>query len=174
MTQEFIKAHCIGCNYCIYTDGKPWGCGEINDDGCRSEELRLVKQCRLGHKPIPHTPRFNAGDRLEGIPNPIRILAVVTGINGHYITQMEGGHGKFNDTPYPEESIDLEEIDYNYELVEEDTPVPLRYSEGRLTHILWPGFYVKGGMTVEGYALLKQKEEELKHLFGIKDEEEQQ
>jgi hypothetical protein len=96
---------------------------------------------------------------------------VVTGINGHYITQMEGGHGKFNDTPYPEESIDLEEIDYNYELVDEGTPVPLRYSEGRLARILWPGFYVAGGMTTEGYALLKQQEEDLKNLFGIKDME---
>jgi hypothetical protein len=171
MTQEFIKAHCIGCNYCIYTDGKPWGCGEINDDGCRSEELRLVKQCRLGHKPIPHTPRFNAGDRLEGIPNPIRILDVVTGINGHYITQMEGGYGKFNDTPYPEESIDLEEIDYNYEPVEEGILVPLRYSEVRLAHILWPGIFADGGMTTEFYTLFKQKEEDLKNLFGIKDKE---
>lgn len=171
MTQEFIKAHCIKCAYCIYTDGKPWGCGEIDNEGCRSEDLRMVKQCRLGLKPIPHTPRFNAGDRLEGIPNPIRILAVVTGVNGHYITQMEGGHGKFNDTPYPEESIDLEKIDYNCELVEEGTPVPLRYSEGLLARILWPGFYDKGGMTVESYALLKQKEEKLKHLFRIKNME---
>ena len=169
MTREFIKTHCIGCDYCIYTDGEPWGCGEIDDDGCVSEDLRLVKHCRLGHAPIPHTPRFKAGDRLDGIPNPIRILAVCTGINGYYVTQMEGGYGKFNDTPYPEESTDLEEIDYKYELVEEGTPVSLRHSQKRLARILWPGFNVEDGMTVEGYAALLQKEDDLKHLFGIKD-----
>lgn len=39
MTREFIKAHCIKCNYCIFTDGEPWGCGEIDEGGCCSEGL---------------------------------------------------------------------------------------------------------------------------------------
>lgn len=169
MTKEFIDKYCIDCDYCIYSDAKPWGCGEIDDGGCVSEDLKLVKHCRQNHAPIPHTPRFKAGDRLDGIPNPIRILGVCTGINGYYVTQMEGGFGKFNDTPYPEESTDLEEIEDRYELVEEDTPVPLRNSQKRLAHIIWPGFDVENGIPVEKYEKLLQIEQDLKHLFGIKE-----
>lgn len=166
MTREFIKAHCIKCNYCIFTDGEPWGCGEIDEGGCCSEDLCTVKLCRMGHAPIEHKPRFTAGDRLEGIPNPIRILAVVTGINGYYLTQMEGGHGKYNEQTYPEQKMSLEEVDYNYEPVEEGTPVPLTYREGCLARVLWPGFSVSDGITVEGYTILKQKEEVLERIFG--------
>ena len=172
MTREFINAHCINCDYCIYTDGEPWGCGEIDDGGCCSVDLTLVSSCRLGHEPIEHKPRFTAGDRLVGIPNPIRILSVMTGINGYYLTQMEGGHGKFNEKHYPEKKMGLEEIDYNYEPVEEGTPVPLTYKEGRLARIILPGFPVSDGMTVSGYELLKKKEVKLKHLFGVNEEEE--
>lgn len=124
ITQEFIKAHCIQCNYCIYSDGNPWGCGEIDEYGGRSTDLRMIKVCRLKYAPIPHSPRFNDGDRLEASPNPIRILAVVKGINGYYLTQMEGGFGRFHEIPYPIKKIDLQEIDYNYELIVEDTDEP--------------------------------------------------
>lgn len=120
MTQEFITAHCVSCDYCIYSDGQPWGCGEIDEYGCRSTDLKSLKHCRFNYEPIPHAPRFNAGDRLEASPSPIRILDVVPGINGFYLTQMEGTYGRFNEIHYPIKRMDLEEIDYNYELVSDD------------------------------------------------------
>ena len=113
MTQEFISAHCIDCNYCIYSDGMPWGCGIIDEYGCCSTDLHHLQHCRFNYKPIPHTPRFKAGDRLEASPSPIRILKVITGVNGYYITQKEGN-------PNNIQQIDLEEIDYNFELVTEE------------------------------------------------------
>lgn len=124
MTQEFIQAHCIECNYCIYTQGNPWGCGEIDEYGCCSTAFGELKRCRLGYKPIAHTPRFQAGDRLEASPNPIRILDVVHGLNGYYLTQMEGSYGHFKHIQYPIQRIDLEKIDYNFELLVEDTDEP--------------------------------------------------
>lgn len=124
MTHEFIQAHCISCEYCIYSDGNPWGCGEIDEYGGRGTDLRFIKACRLKFEPIPHIPRFNAGDRLDASPNPVRILAVVPGINGYYLTQMEGGFGRLKDIPYPIMKTDLEAIDYNYELHTEDTDEP--------------------------------------------------
>ena len=124
MTHEFIQAHCVNCDYCIYSDGLPWGCGEIDEYGGRGTDLRSIKHCRLNYDPIPHTPRFKAGDRLDASPNPIRILDVVPGIEGFYLTQMEGTFGRFNEIQYPIKQIDLEDIDYYYELLVDDTDEP--------------------------------------------------
>lgn len=170
MTLEFVNKHCLNCDYCIYQDNVAWGCGEIDEGGCCSECFETLKSCRLGHKPIPHTPKFKPGDRLESYPNPIRILAVVTGIDGYYVTQMEGGFGRFNE-PYPQENVDLEEIDYGYELVEDNTPIALTFKEARLAKILWPDIDTNN-ITPDDYAMLKQKEEDLMNHFGIFDEEE--
>ena len=83
---------------------------------------------------------------------------------------MEGGFGRFNE-PYPQKNVDLEEIDYGYELVEDNTPITLTFKEARLAKILWSDIDTNN-ITPDDYAMLKQKEEDLMNHFGIFDEEE--
>lgn len=116
MTYEFIEAHCVGCDYCIYSDGNPSFCGEIDEGGCVSTELKRVVVCREGHAPIPHIPRYKAGDRLETSCGIYKILGIE---EDRYVMQREGVFGRF-DEPYPVERQDTEEIDYCYELYQEE------------------------------------------------------
>ena len=74
MTLEFVNKHCLNCDYCIYQDDVAWGCGEIDDGGCCSECLETLKSCRLGHKPIPHTPKFNQETGLNHILIPYAFM----------------------------------------------------------------------------------------------------
>lgn len=115
MTREFIEAHCVNCDYCIWEDKVPSFCGEIDEGGCRSTELKLVSRCREGHEPIPHIPKYNVGDRIYYSPFVCKII----GIDGEkYILQRECSFGKFNE-PWPTEKWDIEETDECYELYED-------------------------------------------------------
>lgn len=115
MTFDFVDKHCVHCDYCIYSDGEPWGCGEIDDGGCVSTEFRRVSHCRLGYAPIAHKPKYKVGDRIDTIPVG-KIIEVVKGLDGYYVIQPEGTHGRFNE-PYPVYKCDFEDIDYTYERV---------------------------------------------------------
>jgi len=128
------------------------------------ELAALIDYVTKRQKPAVIIPKFRVGDKIRRKTlRPYDKDMQVASIEGDYYICNHLGKFSSETISFSEES--------NYELVEEGTPVPLRYSEGRLARILWPGFYVAGGMTTEGYALLKQTEEDLKNLFGIKDME---
>ena len=117
MTYEFIEAHCVHCDYCIYEDHNPRYCGEIDEGGCRSDDLKRMSVCREGHAPIPHVPKYKTGDRLETSSGIYKIL----GIEGdNYIMKHEGTQGRFDET-YPLEKRDTETIDLLWELYQEES-----------------------------------------------------
>lgn len=108
MTFDFVNKYCTNCNYCIYSDGEPWGCGEINNGGCASVEFRSVSHCRLGYANIAHKPKYKIGDYIDTTPVG-KIIDVVKGLEGYYVIQQKG-------TPHACK-YDFEDIDYTYEKV---------------------------------------------------------
>ena len=112
MTKEFIQKYCVYCDRCIYTDGVPLFCGEIDDEGCVSEEIKDVQHCYYGNAPVPHIPRFKPSDVLEAYPHNIEILSIE---GDEYMVRRQGTFGRFEE-PYPVEYFDIEETDDVYEL----------------------------------------------------------
>lgn len=106
MTFDFVNEHCTHCDYCIYSNGNPWGCGEINDNGCVSMEFKRVSRCKLGYTPIAHKPKYKVGDSIDTTPIG-RIIEVVKGLNGYYVIQPKDSQNKYK--------CDFEDIDYTYE-----------------------------------------------------------
>lgn len=111
MTGEFIKKHCQFCDRCIYVDDSPLFCGEIDEDGCVSEDLQNVHSCYYGYQPIPHIPRFKVGDVISyELGN--EVLTVIDVNDDTYTLQLKGTHGNFNEsyTPYKDETENVDSL----------------------------------------------------------------
>lgn len=110
LTPEFVKKHCERCERCIFEDDIPVGCGEIDEGGCVSTELRNLKICYKGIPNEPHKTHFKCGDVVESSPSNYHVL----GVEGrNYILQRDGTFGKF-DEPYPIEHLDILDFDEMY------------------------------------------------------------
>lgn len=110
LTKEFVEKHCVHCDRCIFENSEPVACGEIDEGGCVSTQLRQLKLCFKGIPNEPHMTQFKCGDVIESSPSNYHVL----GTEGHnYILQREGVFGKF-DEPWPIENVDILDFDEMY------------------------------------------------------------